>query len=103
MIPCLLPYYADGYEPPTPDMVDALIRLAGWSQTETAKIVGVSFNPKKGSTTIRKWRSPVDSKEHRSIPYSAWRLMLLSAGLVSIGQLDDELIAQHKHALRLVK
>lgn len=71
------------YEPPTPDQVDALIKAAGWSQTQAAKIVGVNFDPDKGSPTIRRWRAPVTSSEHRDIPYSAWRLMLITAGVLS--------------------
>jgi hypothetical protein len=73
-----------GYIGPTPGEVDALIKAAGWSQNEAAKIVGVTFNPAKGSQTIRKWRAPFTSPEYREIPYSAWRLMLLHAGVVSI-------------------
>ncbi len=72
------------YRAPTPEEVTGLIKLAGWSQTDTAKLVGVTFDPKKGSQTIRRWRSPVHSGEHRAIPYSAWRLLLLHAGLVSV-------------------
>lgn len=78
---CVLPFDDPGYEPPTPGEVDALIKLAGWSQNQAAKIVGVTYNPKKGSTTIRKWRTRVESSEHRTIPYSAWRLMLITARL----------------------
>jgi hypothetical protein len=81
--PCALPFYDPGYEPPTPGEVDALIKLAGWSQNQAAKITGVTYNPKKGSTTIRKWRTRVESREHRAIPYAAWRLMLVTAGLVT--------------------
>lgn len=80
--PCALPFYDPGYEQPTPSEVDALIKLAGWSQSQAAKIVGVTFNPRKGSTTIRKWRTRIESREHRAIPYAAWRLMLVTAGLV---------------------
>lgn len=80
--PCALPFYDPEYEPPTPGEVNALIKLVGWSQNQAAKIVGVTFNPKKGSTTIRKWRTRIESMEHRAIPYAAWRLMLVTAGQV---------------------
>ncbi|MEE8058586.1 MAG: hypothetical protein V3T17_12225 [Pseudomonadales bacterium] len=80
---CALPYSSDKYEPPTPDEIDALIKLAGWSQNDAAKIVGVTYNPKKGSSTIRKWRAK-NPKEYREIPYAAWRLMLLHAGVVNV-------------------
>lgn len=79
---CSLRYADPGYEPPTPEQVSGLIQAAGWSQNDVAKLVGVNYNPAKGSTTIRKWRAPAASPEHRDIPYSAWRLMLIYAGVV---------------------
>jgi hypothetical protein len=80
-LPCSLLFADPGYSRPTPGEVDALIRAAGWSQNDAARIVGVSFGD-KGSTTIRKWRAPLQSAEYREIPYSAWRLMLIYAGVV---------------------
>ncbi|CAN0493716.1 unnamed protein product, partial [Scytosiphon promiscuus] len=44
-------------------------------------IVGANSNS-KGSTTIRKWQTPVGKPEHRDIPYAPWRLMLITAGVV---------------------
>lgn len=77
--------YASGnYEPPPPKVIRALRNLAGWSQNDVAKLVGVGFNPKKGSTTIRKWETDPANSEHRTIPYAAWRLMLLEAGIVRL-------------------
>lgn len=81
--PCALPFSDPSYRPPTPEEVDALIRLSGWSQNQTAKITGAAYNPKKGSTTVRKWRTAVDSPEHRDIPYAAWRLLLINAGVAT--------------------
>lgn len=81
--PCSLPYSNLDYKPPEPEEVDALIKAAGWSQRQAALIVGVDFN-EKGSTTIRKWRTPRTKSEHRQIPYSAWRLMLEYAGVVTV-------------------
>jgi hypothetical protein len=81
-LPCALPFADTGYKHPTPAQVDALIKAAGWSQNDAAKIVGVNFNPTKGSTTIRKWRTASRYEESRAIPYSAWRLMLIAAGVV---------------------
>lgn len=72
------------YVPPTVDELSALIALAGWSQSKVAQITGVTYNPKKGSTTVRKWKTPADKPEHRDIPYSAWRLLLINAGVVAI-------------------
>lgn len=79
---CVQLYSDPLYKPPTPAQIDDLIKAAGWSQSDTAKLVGVSYSAGKGSGTIRKWRAPVESKEHRSIPYAAWRLLLINAGVV---------------------
>ena len=81
---CAKLYTDDDYEPPTPEEVAQLIKLAGWSQNDAAKIVGVKWDTKKGSSTIRKWKSDKAKADHRPIPYSAWRLMLLEAGVVMV-------------------
>lgn len=88
--PCARPFNHPAYLPPSPEEVDQLIKLAGWSQISAAALVGVSYNQKKGSSTIRKWRAKPPSDDARAIPYSAWRLMLLYARVVSI---DDGLAA----------
>jgi hypothetical protein len=82
--PCALPFSHPAYVPPTPQEVDRLIKLVGWSQNTVAMLVGVHYNPKKGSSTIRKWRASVDKDDYREIPYSAWRLMLVYASVVSV-------------------
>lgn len=79
---CTLPYRDQNYQRPTPEEVGRLISLAGWSQTDVAKIVGVSYNMSKGSSTIRKWKAAVDKDDSRPIPYAAWRLMLIEVGVV---------------------
>lgn len=80
---CLI-FTNDAYVHPEPEDVAALIKLAEWSQNDAAKIVGVKNDPKKGSSTIRKWKSDKAKNDYREIPYSAWRLMLLHAGVVSL-------------------
>jgi len=80
---CALPFTDEDYQPPTPEMIAQLINLAGWSQNDAAKLAGVSWDTKRGSSTIRKWKSAKGEKEHREIPYSAWRLMLLYAGVIN--------------------
>jgi DNA-binding transcriptional regulator YiaG len=70
------------FEQPTPADIRALRSIMGWSQTDVAKIVGVSWNH-KGSTVVRKWETATDKPEHRKISYSAWRGLLCRAGVVS--------------------
>lgn len=82
--PCSLLFSDPKYTQPEPQEVAQLIRLAGWSQNQVANLVGVNSDPKRGSSTIRKWKSHKAKDDHRPIPYSAWRLMLLHAGVVSL-------------------
>jgi hypothetical protein len=49
--------YTDNYIQPTPGEVKALIKLCNWSQTQVAKLTGVTYNPLKGSSTVRKWQT----------------------------------------------
>lgn len=95
--PCAL-LYDERYQPPTPEEVAQLINLAGWSQNDAAKLVGVSWDTKRGSSTIRKWKSAKGQKEHREIPFSAWCLFLMCAGVISP---DDALKAIGKPPLNL--
>lgn len=68
------------YQEPTPWQVAAFLDFTGWTQEMIANTVGVAFDRGKGSTTIRRWR--MQSENGRVIPYSAWRLLLLKAGVV---------------------
>lgn len=87
--PCALPNSGGRYQRPTPDEIDCLIKLAGWSQTDVAKLVGVAWN-NKGSTTVRKWKTSSEKNEYRPIPYAVWRHLLSCAGIVSS---DDDVAA----------
>lgn len=78
--PCSLPFSDEKYVPPTSEEVQLLIESAGWSQREAALIVGVNYTPKGGSPTIRRWKAIKSSSSHREIPYSSWRLLLITAG-----------------------
>lgn len=73
---CCLPFVDPYYEHPTPEDIKYLQKLNGWTHIQMAKLVGVTFNEKSGSSTIRKWCTKFDSPEYRAIPYSAWRLLL---------------------------
>lgn len=91
--PSALPF-SQGYQEPGPEIVEALIALAGWSQNQVAMITGVSYNPKKGSPTVRRWKTT--SGEHKQIPYANWRLMLLAAGVVKIQSDVDCALTQNR-------
>lgn len=80
--PCALPFSDDRYRAPTADEVRSLIELMGWSQNDVARMVGVNYDPKKGSATVRRWKAKEGDKHAREIPYAAWRLLLISAGIV---------------------
>ena len=59
------------YEPPTGDEVRAVLTYAGLTGAEAGLVVGAS------DRAIRRWTGG-----DRVISYSAWRLLLVYAGLV---------------------
>lgn len=68
---------------PTSQDVRDLRAIMGFSQVDLAVLTGASYN-EKGSTTIRKWETLEGNKEARKIPLSAWRLMLIKSGVVTL-------------------
>ena len=56
---------------PTPDEIRALLSEQGWTGAQAGSIVGVD------SRTIRRWTGG-----ERGMPYAAWRLLLIEAGLI---------------------
>ena len=68
-------YDSPEYSHPTPDNVRQLLKQAGITGSKAASIVGVH------GRTIRKWTAEEGSPNHRTIPYAAWRLLLIEAGL----------------------
>lgn len=81
--PCTLDVSHPNFEQPTPSEIKALRAHLGMSQTDLAKFVGVNHNY-KGSSAVRKWETSTDHKEHRKIPKSAWKLMLIKAGWLEL-------------------
>ncbi len=81
---CALPLADPNYQRPTPEELSALIKIMGWSQNDVAELVGVNYDPKRGSSTVRRWKAPVEKPDHRDIPNAAWRLLLLHSGIVGI-------------------
>lgn len=70
---------ATHWEPPTPDEIREMIRLAGLNGAEVATVLGLTPQGNKsgrGSRTVRRWTAG-DSP----IPYAAWALLAHRAGL----------------------
>lgn len=80
---CAYESFESDYVKPSPQDVADLIALAGWSQVDVAKITGVSFVVNKGSATVRRWKDSKNEDQKRQISYSAWRLLLIRAGVIS--------------------
>jgi len=68
---------------PTPQEIKSLRNLLRFTQIDLAKLTGVKWTREKGSSAVRKWET-TEGKEMRSISPSAWQLMLLKAGLITI-------------------
>ena len=69
------------YEPPTEVDLRCLRKLFDLTQVDVAKITGTNWN-KKGSSTVAKWEVTRNKHDHRQIPYSAWRLLLITLEVV---------------------
>jgi len=77
--------FDNNWETPTPDEIRRVIEYAGHATdpgkkkltgSEAGLIIGVN------ERTVRRYTAPVDAKNYREMPYSAWRLLLQYAGLV---------------------
>lgn len=77
--PCARIFTDPLYAAPTHRDVRDLMEATGWQGNFVAAVTGVS-----SSRVVRKWRAnPEETNEARSIPYAAWRLLLIEAGVVS--------------------
>lgn len=72
----LLLYIDPNYERPTASDLRCVIRKLGLTGSEVAGRVGVSPD------NVRKWQAAPGTRNAKPIPYSAWRLLLIEAGLV---------------------
>lgn len=81
---CTRPVSDPLYRPPTPTEIKAVLDFTDWKQVKAAQLVGVGYE-RGGSQTIRRWR-----KGEREIPYSAWRLILILSGIISLGGPNSE-------------
>lgn len=78
------------WQQPASNEVRALIQYLGrcagkdkLTGLEVANLAGV--NPRN----VRKWTAPEDTSNYVRIPYAAWRLLLLHAGVVQLQTLDQ--------------
>ncbi len=69
------------YLPPETSLVAALIQYSDWTQEQFAQRLGVNVS------TLRRWSTPEEMQEHRTIPYSAWCLALLLTGFLTLDSL----------------
>ena len=67
----LQPYQSGDFVEPSTDEIRYLLRSQKWTGADAAAIVGVD------SRTIRRWTGG-----ERGMPYAAWRLLLIEAGLI---------------------
>lgn len=73
-----LPFADPRYRPPTAAEVREVIRVLGLTGSQAGVLLGVT------SRAIRKWIG-----DESDVPYSAWRLLLVEAGLALEGSLED--------------
>ena len=65
--------FKDGWAVPTGDEVKAALSMAGWTGVELSRRVGV--DPR----TVRRWTG-----DEKPIPYAAWCVLCVEAGLGEI-------------------
>lgn len=67
---CLRPFDM-GWEPPTGDEIRQVLKMAGLSGSQAARLTGV-----REGRTVRRWTG-----QDSEIPYSCWAILCHSAGL----------------------
>lgn len=93
---CCLLKGALNYVPPSSRDVRDLIKLNNWSYADVAKLVGVAYNKKGSSPTVQRWCIEESSRDHRKIPYSAWRLLLAYSQIVAVNRIEAQKILGEK-------
>jgi hypothetical protein len=72
-------YTDDDFRIPAPEDIRAVIDMLDLTADQVAALVGV-----RDGRAVRRWLAPASSSSHAKITYSAWRLLLLEAGLVRL-------------------
>jgi len=78
------------YEIPSPDQLREFLKRNELSGAAAAEIVGVD------SRTVRKWTAYNGSANQRAIPWSAWILLQLYIGDLSVDQYRLEVLGAHE-------
>lgn len=69
-----LPFSDDSYQEPKPGEIRAVLKQANLTGSAAGVLLGVN------GRTIRKWTGG-----EQAMPYSAWRLLLLTTGIALVG------------------
>ena len=82
-------FHSGKFLKPTPQEIRELRNFFNVTQVGMAKIVGAAWDTKQGSPTVGSWEAKVGTAKHRSIPYSAWRLLLIHVGVVGFEEGEE--------------
>jgi len=77
----LLLYDDENFRIPEPEDIRKVIDMLAMTADQVAALVGV-----RDGRAVRRWLAPASSATHAKITYSAWRLLLLEAGLVRMSR-----------------
>ena len=72
----LLPFDDPAFVSPSHNDVRAVTQLYRLTGSALARVTGVT------PRTVRKWMAPPGVENHAPMPYAAWRLLLIEAGIV---------------------
>lgn len=80
--PAILAEAENGFRQPTPDELRQVIKMC--YRPDGSTFTGADVGALTGTIgrSVRRWTAPVGDDGHRDIPYAAWRLILIAAGLV---------------------
>jgi hypothetical protein len=74
------------YEVPRPEELREFLRANELTGAAAASLVGVD------SRTVRKWTASEDAANRRAIPWSAWMLLRLYVGAITVDQYRLEVL-----------
>lgn len=86
------------YKTPTKADFELFKTVTCWTDSDVCRVLGLPYNPEKGSKLLRQWRADPENINHREIPYSAWRYLIGVAELVDTSG-DHLYFANPEHLL----